>query len=76
VLKHQIVVVLAVSIVSACGGRAQPPPDSPVSARTVPDSKAGDNTSDDYVVGPFVTHAGNGDIGDDDAVRTYYIVRN
>jgi hypothetical protein len=66
----RIAVVLAVAFVSACGGRT-PPSSTPnrAAAAKVPES----NTSDDYVVGPFVTEPQtNGDVG----VRTYYIVRN
>jgi hypothetical protein len=66
----RIVALLGVAFLSACGGRT-PPPSAPnrAPAARVPAS----NTSDDYVVGPFVTHSQpDGEAG----VRTYYIVRN
>jgi hypothetical protein len=66
----RIIALLGVAFLSACGGRT-PPPSAPKRAAVpaVPES----NTSDDYVVGPFVTHRQpDGEAG----VRTYYIVRN
>lgn len=65
----RLIVVIAVALVSACGGRT-PAPSAPsrAPAARVPES----NTSDDYVVGPFVTEPHP----EGKAVHTYYIVRN
>jgi hypothetical protein len=66
----RIIALLGVAFLSACGGRT-PPPSAPnrAAAPRVQES----NTSDDYVVGPFVTKPPS---KDEQGVRTYYIVRN
>ena len=68
-MTPRIIALLGVAFLSACGGRT-PPPSAPnrATAARLPAS----NTSDDYVVGPFVTKPQtSGEVG----VRTYYIVR-
>jgi hypothetical protein len=66
---QRIVLLLVVTFLPACGTRAQPPQTPAAAPQTAPAPES--QTDNDYVVGPFVTAASDGQ-----GIRTYYIVRD